>query len=176
MTQNAILNKWKFKSILGEHGNAPTIDKYWILKLHDSTQNLFSPPSSSTECLQTPLTCDIHTYIHACIHMIRYCSKTASHLFTCVCVLCVCMCACACVCVRACACMSVCGFCEFKHFSTLCLKVAILKHRVPKCLNLCKLHYIVWLTYALHTQVNHERVVVLSFKQHHACTHIYVHT
>ena len=111
-----------------------------------------------------------HTYIHACMHTYDTILLKDSITLVHVCVVCVC------ACVRVCACMSVCDFCEFKHFSTLCLKVAILKHRVPKYLILCKLHYIVWLTYALHTQVNHERVVVLSFKQHHACTHMYVHT
>ena len=61
MTQIDILNGLKPKIFLGELVSIlPAIGKYWILKLHDSTQDHFSP-SPSIECLQIPLNDDIHT-------------------------------------------------------------------------------------------------------------------
>ena len=44
LAQNAISNCLKFKLFLEEHASRLTAcSNHWLVKLHDSTQNLFSP-------------------------------------------------------------------------------------------------------------------------------------
>lgn len=45
MAQNAISNELELKTFLGEHASKlPAFENYWILKFHDYTQNLLTPP------------------------------------------------------------------------------------------------------------------------------------